>query len=384
YALSVTRDGAIPIHFKAYDGNRTDDTLHWDTWLTLRGIVGRSDFLYVADSKLCVAQILMNMDRNQGRFITMLPRTRSEVKEFNNKLLISEVRWEKIYSKRSSRNPKKVDIYETAIGLYQMKEGFRLHWFRSSMKKRRDFDEREEKILTALDHLRELNNTANTKTPRTEKKFRKKVNEIINKFGVGHWVHADITLEKREEFKQKKRGPATKETTYRKIIRMIPRIHCHRNLDGIAKSEAMDGLFPLATNTNLTPVEVLKSYKYQPTLEKRHSTLKSVLQVAPVFLKKNDRIEALMFVYFLAQIISALIERQVRIAMIKQGKKSIQILPEERPSRHPTTEQVFRLFQHQARRLLYSGKNHIQTFSEPLTVVQKEILGLLNISHSIY
>src|SRR5206468_12490744 len=110
----------------------------------------------------------------------------------------------------------------------------------------------------------------------------------------------------------------------------------------------------------------------------------SILQVAPVFLKKNDRIEALMFVYFLAQIISALIERQIRLAMVECGKKTIQVLPEERPSKHPTTEQILHLFQHKARRLLYSGKNHLQTFSEPLTAIQGEILDLLKISHAVY
>ena len=58
---------------------RTDDTLHWENWQMLRGLLVRSDFLYVADSKLCVSQILMNIDRNQGRFITVVPRTRREI-----------------------------------------------------------------------------------------------------------------------------------------------------------------------------------------------------------------------------------------------------------------------------------------------------------------
>ena len=71
----------------------------------------------------------------------------------------------------------------------------------------------------------------------------------------------------------------------------------------------MDGIFPLVTNTQLDACTVLKSYKYQPKLEKRHALLKSGLRVAPIFLKKNDRIEALMFVYFLAQLMCSLLER---------------------------------------------------------------------------
>ena len=40
--------------------------------------------------------------------------------------------------------------------------------------------------------------------------------------------------------------------------------------------------------------------------------LKSTLEVAPVWLKKNARIEALMFPEFVAQMIAALIERALR------------------------------------------------------------------------
>ncbi len=58
YELSVTQDGAIPLLFKAHHGNRTDDTLHWQNWQMLRGLLGCSDFLYVADSKLCVSETL--------------------------------------------------------------------------------------------------------------------------------------------------------------------------------------------------------------------------------------------------------------------------------------------------------------------------------------
>lgn len=384
YALSVARDGAIPVHFKAYDGNRTDDTLHWETWQTLRGILGCSDFLYVADSKLCVTNTLINIDRSQGRFITLLPRTRKEIEAFNDKLLISEVRWEKIYTTRSNRNRKKINCYETAAELYQTKEGFRLHWFRSSEKKRRDHDEREEKILAALDHLRELTHSSKKKRLKTQKTLQKKVDKILERYKAKEWISFEISVEKVSDFKQKTRGRATKNTTYKKLIRHVPRLHYQRNLEGIARSEVMDGTFPLVTNTKFKPLEILKSYKYQPMLEKRHSLLKSVLHVAPIFLKKNDRVEALMFVYFLAQVISALIERELHMAMIAQGKSTLQVLPEERPSKHPTTEQVLRLFQHQARRLLYSGEKHLQTFVEPLTKIQEEILNLLKIPSSIY
>ena len=63
YSLSVAADEAIPVHFKTYDGNTTDDTTHQQTWLTLRGLLGKSDFLYVADSKLCTEENMATIDR---------------------------------------------------------------------------------------------------------------------------------------------------------------------------------------------------------------------------------------------------------------------------------------------------------------------------------
>ena len=181
------------------------------------------------------------------------------------------------------------------------------------------------------------------------------------------------------------RGRASSHTMYRKVVRWVPRISCSRNEEAISKSEVMDGIFPLSTNAELDAAAVLRAYKYQPTLERRHAFLKSGLLVAPVFLKKNRRIEALMFVYFLAQLACALIERQLRKAMRERGLSHIQILPEDRPSTTPTTEQLIRVSRSHARHLLLSKDEQlVQTFTDPLSSIQKQILDLLSIPPSVY
>ena len=50
WPLSVTSDGAVPIHYKVYDGNTNDSPTHQETWDVIRSIAGRPDFVYVADS----------------------------------------------------------------------------------------------------------------------------------------------------------------------------------------------------------------------------------------------------------------------------------------------------------------------------------------------
>jgi transposase len=384
YELSVTHDGAIPVLFKAHDGNRTDDSLHWDNWQTLRGLIGRSDFLYVADSKLCVSETLLNIDRNQGRFITIVPRTRGEVEDFQAKVEASLVRWEKLLAKRSSRKYQRIDVYEVATGLYQLQEGFRLYWFRSSEKARRDWNEREEKIASAMDQLRALADPERKKA-KTEHRLRQQTEAILARFAVQSWIKVDIALQQVVSFRQLTRGRASADTAYRKVVRWLPRLSYSRDESAIARAQLMDGAFPLTTNTDLDAKAVLRAYKYQPTLEKRHALLKSGLLVAPIFLKKNARIEALMFVYFLAQLLCALIERQLRIAMRENRLPHIQFLPEDRPSATPTSEQLVRVFNSRARYLLLAKEGHlVQVFTDPLTSIQQQILDLLSISPKAY
>ncbi len=45
FTLTLSRDGAVPIHYKGYDGNTTDDKTHNYQWEALRRLTGRSDFI---------------------------------------------------------------------------------------------------------------------------------------------------------------------------------------------------------------------------------------------------------------------------------------------------------------------------------------------------
>jgi len=115
YSLCVTRDGAVPVHFKTYDGNRTDDTVQWEIWSSIRTLLQRPDFVYVGDSKLCVEETMRRIDREHGLFVTVVPRTRVEVKEFAKSLSNGDVRWQRILRKRSRQRDSEFDTFDAAI-----------------------------------------------------------------------------------------------------------------------------------------------------------------------------------------------------------------------------------------------------------------------------
>jgi transposase len=383
YSLCITSDGAVPVHFKAYDGNQTDDGIHLETWNRLRTLLQHPRFIYVADCKLCTEKNLRTIDAERGFFVTVVPKTRSEVETFMDAVLAGDVRWEEILRKRADRDEKAFDVIECAVGPYHLREGFMLHWYRSSQKKKRDENDRNERIERAIERLEALD-LKRMRGPKTDAAIRSRVDLILAQHRAEEWVTVDIKWDSVEHFKAVTRGKPTAETAFRRFVKKEPRLHVKTNPDNIARSQVTDGIFPLTTNTKEKPVEVFKIYKYQPRIEKRHALLKSTLEVAPVWLKKNSRIEALMFLEFLAQMVAALIERALRQRMVEKKISHLFSLPEGRASKTPTIEQVLRLFENQDKHALYDGDRLVQQFADPLTSVQTQVLELLSIPSGVY
>ena len=101
----------------------------------------------------------------------------------------------------------------------------------------------------------------------------------------------------------------------------------------------------LATKFSVSAEELLDAYKRQPIIEKRFSQLKTDFAVAPVYLKKVTRIQALLAIYFFVLLIQALLERELRRAMERARIKAVPIYPEGRPCARPTTRRVLDLFE---------------------------------------
>lgn len=144
-------------------------------------------------------------------------------------------------------------------------------------------------------------------------------------------------------------------------------------------------MYPLLTNNrDLTPRQELEAHKRQPTIEKRFEQTKTVFELAPVFLKNEDRVEALFHLYFLALLIQALVERELRRGMAARGIESLPLYPEERITHRPTCEQVLRLFSMPQRTILLDGATEVYIFEPELTPLQLDVLEVLGIAPTAY
>jgi hypothetical protein len=147
-----------------------------------------------------------------------------------------------------------------------------------------------------------------------------------------------------------------------------------RDQDAIAATAQTDGVYPLATNQpgRLSALKVLRQYKDQQIVERRHRDAKHTLKVRPIFLHNDDRIHALISIVGLALLIFGLIETQTRHALAS-NERLPGLLPEGR-SAIPTGANILAAFQGLA--LTYTPAG---TRMDRLTHTQRRILQLLQI-----
>jgi transposase len=379
YILTVSRDGAVPVHFRVDSGNATDDRSHIDTWKVLCQLTGRRDFLYVADCKLATAGNMAHIHQNGGRFLTILPRTRGEDAAFGESLRAGQARWRPIHDKLDDRG-ELIDRHRMHEPEAATAEGYRLAWYHSSRKAELDSLTRHgriERATTALGELRGKPSSPRTRY-RDQARVAQAVEAILRESEAEGLLIVEIQAKTTETYRQERRGRRGPETRYVRTEATRSDLSWRIDHDRLAVEARCDGVFPLASNvTTMSASDLLLAYKQQPRIEKRFSQLKTDFVVAPVFLKEVSRIQALLCVYFLALLVESLLERELRRAMAREGVESLPLYPEGRACRRPTTRRVIDLFEDVQRHELTERGRTAAVFTTELTRLQRKILRLL-------
>ena len=386
YGITISADGAVPIHCKTYDGNTSDDQVHTETWDFLQKIVDSSDFLYVADSKLCSRENMSHIASRQGRFLTVMPRTRNEDGWFREYLQTNEVEWKEVHREPNPRRRDGPDmVYDGFESPQSSSEGYRVLWYRSSSKKEQDAQTRRNRLERAYARLKTLNGTKRGKF-RTCAEALEAGQQIVQDEQVQRLLRVTTTKQVQEEFKQAKRGRPGPETEYRRVEIVTWTVVFEEDAEAIRRDTLCDGLFPLMSNDkSLSLGEALGKYKYQPFVEKRHEQLKNVFGVAPMWLKNVGRVSSLLWLYYVVELVGALVEREVRRRMAEEEVTSLALYPEGRLSEAPTAALVFdRLEGHRRHRLLDEQGMELRRFHDELAEPAREVLDLLGVDRAPY
>ena len=386
FILTISKDGGVPVYFQAKSGNTADDLTHRDTWDLLCTLAGRRDFLYVADCKLASAENMAYIAQRGGRFVTLIPRTRSEDRAFRESLTQGQVQWQPVHEMRTEKG-EIVDRFSVSTKAALSAEGYRLVWYHSTRKAENDVAARVRQVDRALRELAELQQKLSG--PRTRYHERAKVvaavEAILETRGVKNWITTAVTEQIVERFHQEGPGRPSKNTLYSREVIQRFELTCEINHAALAAEQLGDGVFPLITNDlAISEQELLLAYKGQAMVEKRFEQLKTDFDVAPIYLKETSRIQALLCMYFFVLLVESLLERELRQAMARENVDRLRIYPEGRGCRNPTTRRLIEVFEDVQRHQLKGGPEPGGIHDRADPVAAEDSPPLLGIPRSDY
>lgn len=302
--LAVTGDGGIPLWHRAYDGNAGEVAQVVGAMTALKDVAGPRSFLLVGDSKLVSYGNLHAMITAGMEFIAPASKLYVGAAELAG-LDIDAAATVDYTAERDAGKPadrtgawRVLEDTLTVPGKKKTDPALRLRrvFVHSSARAAAAVTARAKKLDRARDDLERLTRGLGSRHYPTEQAVTGRVTAIARDRRVKTYLRSETGTD-----------PATGK----------PTLTWWFDQAALDAEAATDGWYALLTNLPATidAATVLIRYKGQEVVERRYSAFKGPLAVAPMFLKTNRRIEALITVICLALLIFCLIERSVRRAL---------------------------------------------------------------------
>jgi transposase len=302
--LAVAGDGGVPVFHRAFDGGAGEVSQVVGAMTALRKMAGPRTFLLVGDSKLISYGNVRDMIAAEVEFIAPASKTyvpahvlaaldaddATEVdyvaERDSGTLADKRGRWRVTEDTMTIAGPLKKDPVLSVRRVF-------VH---STARAHAAATARAKKLDRATGDLDRLVRGLGSRHYPTEQAVTERINAIGRARRVAAYLRTEVGTH-----------PDTGKPTL-----------CWRfDQTAIDTEAATDGWYALLTTLPATipASEVLIRYKGQEVVERRYSAFKGPLAVAPMFLKTNRRITALITVICLALLIFCLIERAVRAAI---------------------------------------------------------------------
>jgi hypothetical protein len=185
-----------------------------------------------------------HVHQHGGRFVTLIPRSRSEDGAF--RAALAQVQWRRIHEKRDDKG-EIVDRFSVSETPVLSAEGYRLVWYHSTRKAENDVAARVRQVDRALRELAELQQKLKGPRPRyhEQAKVAAAVEAILEAREVKSWITTTITERAVEKYHQEGRDRPTEKTRYIKEVSTRFELKCEINHAALTAEQVGDGAFPL-------------------------------------------------------------------------------------------------------------------------------------------
>jgi transposase len=331
--LNVTADGGVPVGHLPLDGNAAESPVHLENLRALAKTLGKSDFVYIADTKLDTTDNLLAIAAGDGFFLcggAFQPHLQDEYLKLRRRGKLKKVDY---FPQSQARLPAdQRDKYEAAettavlkgtVGGRTIHVVYRLVFVWSEAKARQEAQTRERHVSKIREQFEAVERNLNKYSLTTQEKILGRLESAKAKYSEGGLFEYKLTKDRKG------------------IFHLTWKINAKR----LARRKQLEGVYVLKTNLpakRCPTAQALSTYKGQSQVERRFHHCKGPLAVAPMFLEKPERMAGLLCILVWALMVMALMERQTRCSL--KGKPMYGLYPENRPSPAPTGPAILRCF----------------------------------------
>jgi transposase len=328
--VNVTGDGGVPVAHVPLDGNTAEVTTHIANMRRLAKVLGRSDLLFMGDTKQDSVENLLHAKAGGGEFLCGGAFTTDLQAQFLRRR--HQLRPVAYFPKSQAKLPAEQRDQYQALEVTERLRGevagrkvnctYRTLFVWSEAKARQEATTRERHVGKIRQEFEAVERNLNRYTLKTRDAIVKRLELAKAKYGEGQLFTYELT---------EGRGAFTLRW------RLDPK--------ALQEWQALEGVYVLKTSLSRRRcplAQALAKYKEQSTVERRIHYLKGPLAVAPMFLEKPERIAGLLCVLVWALLVLTLMERQVRRSL--KGKPLYGLYPEHRPSPAPTGPAILKAY----------------------------------------
>ena len=385
WSMSVSSDHAFPLFQQAYSGNTADVTTYVEQWQRLIDLLGRRDFLYVADSKLITHQTMAHIDDNDGFFVAPAPMYESYKKVFEDALDSHDRQWLIAYKQRFNRG------FEVPMDFKYEDKDYRLRMiilFDHGLfaRKQKTLQNRIGKTQKAFEQISAKLNRYNLKSYDAIDKACSAIlkNNHTKPFFTYRIINEPITT-----YKNKHRGRPSKKAKPEQVAVVQDHFKVELVLDQntLEKGLSRCGYYPLLTNKSLQQLsieEAMLAHKKQYKSEHTFRRAKGPLSIEPVYLHTPERIEALLLLFKIALQMVVLIERTARKNISNRDYGLDNFMPNRVDVRNPRSEYMLKEFEDIVKGELPLPDGNTYGFVSELNSLQRDILSVLEVPLNYY
>lgn len=373
--LSLLTSGRVPVWYRPWNGNQTDDGVYLADLTALRKtLVVPENAVLIGDRKLCNEATMLAFGRQGQQFLAAHPWTDTAKAVWWvtwHHLATGQRQWTDVDdasrndARKSPEQRPQYRVCEVSQSLTDPETGhpYPLRWVFawSSRKAEQDARQRAKALQAGEQALQRVAKLLGKYDYTSRRVIEHRLETALRKAKAHGYL--TYTLEGTD---------ADQAWSLRWTIQA----------DVLTEAQCFDGVALLCTTVpaeHLSAEAVMITYKTQVNVEQTIDFLKSPVQIRPMWLHSPKRIAGLTLLIMIAVLVAAIVEHQVRRWIATTGQLLTGLMPEKRDNPHPTAKAMLQAFADYALVLVrYTG--HPEEVHHPkLRPVQEQIWNIMGL-----